>query len=87
MQSLSATEVARNFSRLLDSLEHGGEEIVVMRNKHPVAKLVPGAARMSALEALGDIFATLDDSEGSAWLEDIARGDRLRVAEARDPWA
>lgn len=87
MQSLSATEVARNFSRLLDSLEHGGEEIVVMRNKHPVAKLVPGATRMTAIEALGDIFATLDDAEGSAWLNDIARGDRLRVAESRDPWA
>jgi antitoxin (DNA-binding transcriptional repressor) of toxin-antitoxin stability system len=87
MQALSATEVARNFSRLLDSLEHGGEEIVVMRNKHPVAKLVPGAARMTAIEALGDIFATLDDAEGTAWIEDIARGDRLRVAEARDPWA
>ena len=69
MQTMSATEVARNLSRLLDSLEHGGEEIVVMRNKHPVAKLVPGAARMTAIEALGDIFATLDDSEGGAWLE------------------
>ena len=87
MKTLSASDVARNFSRLLDSLEHGGEEIVVMRNKHPVAKLVPGAARMNAIEALGDIFATLDDAEGDAWLKDIARGDRLLVAEARDPWA
>lgn len=87
MRTLSATEVARNFSRLLDSLEHGGEEIVVMRNKHPVAKLVPGAARMNAIEALGDLYATLDDSDGAAWLEDIRRGDRLMVAEARDPWA
>ena len=87
MQTLSATEVARNLSRLLDSLEHGGEEIVIIRNKHPVAKLVPGAARMNAVEALGDIFATLDDSEGGAWLDDIERGNRLLVAEARDPWA
>ena len=87
MKTLSATEVARNLSRLLDSLEHGGEEIVVMRNKHPVAKLVPGAARMNAVEALGDIFATLDDSEGAAWLDDMEHGERLLVAEARDPWA
>ena len=87
MRTLSATEVARNLSRLLDSLEHGGEEIVVMRNQHPVAKLVPGAARMNAIEALGDIFATLDDSEGAVWLDDINRGGRLLVAEARDPWA
>jgi hypothetical protein len=58
-----------------------------MRNKHPVAKLVPGAARMNAIEALGDIFATLDDAEGAAWIKDIERGDRLMAAEARDPWA
>jgi len=86
MRTLTATVVARTFSRLLDSLEHGGEEIVVMRNKHPVAKLVPGAPRMNAIEALGDIYATLDDAEGGAWLKDIKSGERLRVAEARDPW-
>jgi antitoxin (DNA-binding transcriptional repressor) of toxin-antitoxin stability system len=84
---LSATEVARSFSRLLDSLEHGGEEIVVMRNKHPAAKLVSGAARMNALEALGDIYSTIDDTAGASWLADIDRGKRLLVAEARDPWA
>ena len=41
---------------------------------------------MNAIEALGDIYGTLDDAEGSAWLSDIHDGDRLRVAEARDPW-
>jgi len=86
MRTLTATVVARSLSRLLDSLEQGGEEIVVTRNRHPVAKLVPGAPRMTAIEALGDIYRTLDDEEGRSWLEDIRSGDRLRVAEARDPW-
>ena len=86
MRTLTATVVARTFSRLLDSLEHGGEEIVIMRNKHPVAKLVPGAPRMNAIEALGDIYATLDDKEGGRWLKDMTRRKRLLVAEARDPW-
>lgn len=87
MRLLSATEVARTFSRVLDSLEQGGEEIVVMRHNHPVATLVPGAARMTALEALADIHRTLDDSEGAAWLSDMQDADRLLVQEARDPWA
>jgi hypothetical protein len=42
-----------------------------------VAKLVPGAARMPAIEALGDIFATLDDAEGTA------ASRRLRVDQGR----
>lgn len=78
--------MARSFSRLLDLLEHAGEEIVVTRNKHAVAKIVPSAPRMNAIKVLGDIYGTLDDQEGSAWLEDIRSGDRLRVAEGRDPW-
>ena len=43
MRTVTATEAARNFSRMLDLLEHGSEEIVVLRNNQPVAKLVPGA--------------------------------------------
>jgi antitoxin (DNA-binding transcriptional repressor) of toxin-antitoxin stability system len=87
MRTLTATEVSRRFSRLLDSLEHGGDEIVILRNRHPVARMVGGAAHMTAIEALGDLYATIDDAEGAGWLADIARGERLLAAEARDPWA
>jgi len=86
MKMLTATVVARSFSVLLDGLEHGGEEITITRNKQPVARLVPGTPRMNAIEALGDIYATLDDTEGAAWLADTQGSERLRVAEARDPW-
>jgi antitoxin (DNA-binding transcriptional repressor) of toxin-antitoxin stability system len=86
MRTLSATEVTRSFSRILDSLENGGEEIVVTRNRHPVAKLVPGAPRMTALEALADIYRTLDDDEGEAWLTDMQGADRRLAREVRDPW-
>jgi antitoxin (DNA-binding transcriptional repressor) of toxin-antitoxin stability system len=86
MRTLTATDVARNFRRILDSLEHGGGEIVILRNRHPVAKLVPGAPRMTALEALGDLHGNLTDHEGEAWLKDIRHGDRRLAAERRDPW-
>lgn len=87
MRTMTATDIARGFSRVLDSLEHGGEEIVVVRNHHPVARIVPGAPRMTALEALSDLYRVLDDAEGELWAADSARADRLLVAEARDPWA
>lgn len=84
---MTATEVSRNFSRVLDTLERGDEEIVILRGRHPVARMVPGAPRMTAIEALGDLYRTLDDAEGKAWLEDVARADRRRGREVRDPWA
>ncbi|MGA2261602.1 MAG: type II toxin-antitoxin system Phd/YefM family antitoxin [Acidobacteriota bacterium] len=87
MRILTATEVSRNFSRLLDELARGGEEIVVMRGKHPVAKMVPGAPRLTALEVLADLYHTLEDAEGRAWIEDAATADRQGRKEIRDPWA
>lgn len=87
MRMLSATEFARSLSRVLDSLERGGEEIVVTRNRHPIARLVPGAPRMTALEALADLHRTLDDAEGESWIEDAGKADRTLRGEIRDPWA
>jgi antitoxin (DNA-binding transcriptional repressor) of toxin-antitoxin stability system len=87
MRILTATEISRNFSRVLDELARGGEEVVVMRGKHPVAKMVPGALRLTALEVLADLYRTLDDAEGRAWLKDVAEADRQVKKEMRDPWA
>lgn len=86
MRTISATEAARNFSRVLDLLEHESEEIIVVRNKHPVAKLVPGAPRLTALEALADLYRTLPDKEGATWLADSRRVDRRTRRRIRDPW-
>jgi len=86
MRTISATEAARNFSRMLDLLEHESEEIIVVRNNHPVAKLVPGAPRLTALEALADLYQTLPSKEGMAWLKDSRRVDRTGRQQARDPW-
>lgn len=76
MRTITAAEAARNFSRLLDLLEHGDEEIVVVRNNRPVAKLVPCSPRMTALEALADLYRTLPDKEGAAWIRDSRKMHR-----------
>ena len=86
MRTMTATEAARNFSRLLDLLEHGSEEIVITRNKHAIAKMIPGAPQMSALEAMADLFGILEDEEGAAWLEDIAKMDEDLKEGLVDPW-
>jgi prevent-host-death family protein len=40
MREMTATEVARNFSEVLDAVE-AGEEIVVLRGKKEIARIVP----------------------------------------------
>lgn len=87
MTTITATELAKNLSLVLDRLEYGNEEILVTRSRHPVARLVPGAARMSAMEAFADLFGAISEEEGEAWLQDCAAADRSVRGELRDPWA
>ena len=89
MKKISVTELSRHFRAVLDRLEEGGEPLLIVRNKRPVARLVGGGApRMTALEALGDIYRTLDDEEGRRWLEDAhCSRETRRISEISPAWS
>lgn len=87
MVTMTATEFVRNFSKMLDRLEFAAEEIVITRNKHVVAKLIPGAAVLTAVEAFGDIFGILSDEDGEAWMKDSCEATGTLRNEMEDPWA
>jgi prevent-host-death family protein len=90
MKRLSATNVARNFSAVLDAVERDQEEIVLVRNQRQVARLVPEAPRQDALEVFGDLYRTIDDDTADALSAAIAatrKSRRGRLSELRDPWA
>ncbi|MDZ4288885.1 MAG: type II toxin-antitoxin system Phd/YefM family antitoxin, partial [Prosthecobacter sp.] len=61
MKTLTVSEVARNFSAVLEGAETGQEEIALTRNRKPVARLIPEPPSQNALEVLGDLYRTLDD--------------------------
>jgi len=90
VKTLSVTEVARNFREVLDAVEYEQEEIVLIRHRKQVARLVPEAASQNALEVFGDLYRTLDDRTAEAVATAIAAGRerrRGRVSELRNPWA
>lgn len=90
MKRLTVTEVARNFSAVMDGVEADQEEIVLIRNNKPVARLVPEPPEQDALEVLGDLFRTLDDETADALAEAINTGKKSRrgtLNELRNPWA
>ena len=89
MKTLSVTEVARNFSAVLDAVERDQEEIVLVRNQRQIARLVPEAPRQDALSVFGDLYRTLDDETAdalSAALASQRKRRRGRVAELRASW-
>lgn len=84
------TDVARNFSAVLDALERDQEEVVLVRNQRRIARLVPEPPRQDALSVLGDLYRTIDDQTADALSAAIAsrrKSRRGRVTELRDPWA
>ncbi len=89
MKTLTVTEVARNFSLVMDRLQEEQEEIILIRNDRPVARLVPEPPAQNALEILGDLYRTLDDETAEALLEAIQSGKkrkRGKLTELRNPW-
>ncbi len=41
MTRISATEAARNFSKILTRVQHKGEEFVVVRGGEPACRIIP----------------------------------------------
>jgi antitoxin (DNA-binding transcriptional repressor) of toxin-antitoxin stability system len=82
--------LARNLRRVLDRLAIEGEEIVIERNREQVARLLPGPARQTALEAMADLYRTLPEDAAATWEAESRRrrwkGSRLDKG-VRDPWA
>jgi prevent-host-death family protein len=90
MKTRSATDVARNFSAVLDAVEQEQEEVVLVRNRRRIARIVPEAPQQDALTVFGDLYRTLDDKTAAALgdaIESNPRGRRGRVSELRNPWA
>ncbi len=90
MKTLSVTEVARNFSAVLDAVERDQREIVLVRNRRHIARLVPEPPLQDALSVFGDLYRTLDDETAEALSSAIAshrKRRRGRVSELRNPWA
>ena len=90
MKTMTVTEVARNFSSVMNGVETEQEEVVLLRNQKPVARLVPEPAEMTALEVLGDLYRTLDDETAGALAEAIKSGRKNKrgtLRQLRNPWA
>jgi len=84
MITVSTTEFAKNLRAMLDSLEFRGEEIILTRSKHQIARIIPGTPHLTAIQAMGDLYRTLPEDAAAEWAAE-SRIPGL-VSETRDPW-
>jgi prevent-host-death family protein len=83
MRTMTATEASRNFSDLLDAIEHG-ETVTITRGNHPVAEIGPARRRTGA-----DLRAALTGipAPDDRFADDIAAAVALLESQPGDPWA
>jgi antitoxin (DNA-binding transcriptional repressor) of toxin-antitoxin stability system len=82
MQIISASDLARNTSAILERILMG-ETVSVMRNRTEIAHIVPAKRTMTAAQAIARIKGLLTPAQGESWLRD-SRGDFDQ--EVHDPW-
>ena len=80
MKDITATEAARNFSDVLDAVEHGHESFRISRGGRPVARLVPAEAASG--RAAKDLLLRHEPDEG--WAQELAEIRSLLVTEERN---
>ena len=85
MGTMTTTEFAKNIKKTLDRVEFGGEEIIIIRNNHKIARIIPGSPHMTALEAMADLYQTLPPDAAEDWIDDSRIPAKL-FEELRDPW-
>ncbi len=86
MKVMTDVEFASEVRRVLKEFEGTPEEVVIMHDDRPIARLVPGVPVMVAKEAFGGLAGLLTYEEGEAWLRDMEGFDRPLAEELRDPW-
>ncbi|MBI2335202.1 MAG: type II toxin-antitoxin system Phd/YefM family antitoxin [Deltaproteobacteria bacterium] len=88
MREVSSTELARQLSQVLDLVESKGEEIVIVRNKQRIARILPGPVRMTALEALSDLYRTLPEQAAKGWVKESRHSSlgKQNLNLLKNPW-
>ena len=84
---ITATAAAREFSHVLDRVEHGGDEFVVERHGRAVATIAPVTTARRA--KWGDVVAVLDalPRPDAAFGRELKKARRDQPRLPRDPWA
>ena len=85
MTEMSVTEFAKNLRSVFDRIEHKGEEIILVRNKHKIARIIPGSPELTALEAMSDLYSTLSGIAGDTWLKESRINENLKKG-IKNPW-
>jgi antitoxin (DNA-binding transcriptional repressor) of toxin-antitoxin stability system len=83
MQTMSATDLARNTREILNLVSGRGETVVIERNRVPIARIAPPERRMTAAQMLDGLRPMPESGDAATWLTDSRDGFDDGI---RNPW-
>ncbi|MDE0033436.1 MAG: hypothetical protein OXU75_09915 [Deltaproteobacteria bacterium] len=90
VQTLTVTEMARNFAEYINRVSYRGDCFVLVRGNKPVAELrpLPAGKQLSELPSLLATLPHLSPTEATELADDLETArEELARTEVRDPWA
>ena len=89
MQTISATDLARNTREILDRVSSQGETVAIERNHTMIAQIMPPQRRLTAAQALAGLTSPmLTAAQATAWLMESRDGGGESFGDTvRNPWA
>jgi len=87
MREITATEAARDFSKLLDRVRHAGESFVVVRNGEAMCRIEPVSPARRATVA--DLIRAIESGKpvDEAFADDIEQVQKRQPKLPRSPWS
>ncbi len=70
MEIIAETEFVKDAGNILNRLISGGKEIVITRKNREIAKVIPFARKMTAVEVMSDIYGIISEDAGKDWYAD-----------------
>lgn len=86
MIEMSVTDFAKNMHTIFERIQKSGEEVVLLRDKHRIARIVPAPQHMTAREAMSDLYRTLPEDSALTWISDSRLPGTIED-QLSDPWA
>ncbi len=88
--TISATELSRDLSRILNKVHYQGQDFEITRGKEIIARIIPAEPHqhrvtVSGLQELLASLPPLDQNDRQDFLKDI-KAIRSKIDEEENPW-
>ncbi|MEO8631977.1 MAG: hypothetical protein ABI466_01365 [Chloroflexota bacterium] len=89
VKHITATTASRDFSDILDRVEHAGEEFIVERHGRAIARIAPTGPLPTKRVTMGELLRSLENvpKPDASFIADVNEIRRRQPRLPKNPWS